>query len=126
MPKILVTDDAAFVRSKIRKFLESEGFEVLEAENGQQALDVVGREPFDVVLMDVQMPELDGLETTRRIRAKWPNRGLHIVAMTANAMAGDRDACLAIFDSNCPTFVAPVERADFEAIIRAGRVEARL
>ena len=45
--------------------------------------------------MDVQMPELDGLGATRQIRARWPDRPLHIVAMTANAMAGDRDLCIA-------------------------------
>lgn len=45
--------------------------------------------------MDVQMPELDGLEATRRIRKRWPDRPLKIVAMTANALAGDREACLA-------------------------------
>ena len=65
------------------------------AGDGQQAIDALERDDFDVVLMDVQMPELDGLEATRRIRARWPDRPLQIVAMTANAMAGDREACLA-------------------------------
>ena len=65
------------------------------AGDGQQAIDALERDDYDVVLMDVQMPELDGLEATRRIRARWPDRPLKIVAMTANAMAGDREACLA-------------------------------
>ena len=65
------------------------------AGDGQQAIDALEGDDFDVVLMDVQMPELDGLEATRRIRARWPDRPLKIVAMTANAMAGDREACLA-------------------------------
>jgi CheY-like chemotaxis protein len=65
------------------------------AENGKQAIEALERDEYDLVLMDVQMPELDGLEATRRIRARWPERPLRIVAMTANAMAGDREACLA-------------------------------
>jgi CheY-like chemotaxis protein len=68
---------------------------VTVAGNGWEAVEATERERFDVVLMDVQMPELDGLEATRRIRARWPDRPLRIVAMTANAMAGDREACFA-------------------------------
>ncbi|HET7520218.1 MAG TPA: response regulator, partial [Candidatus Limnocylindria bacterium] len=65
------------------------------AENGQEVLDHLEAADYDLILMDVQMPELDGLEATRRIRRQWPDRKIHIVAMTANAMAGDREACLA-------------------------------
>ena len=63
--------------------------------NGLEALEALEKRPYDVVLMDVQMPELDGLDATRRIRTRWPDDGPHIIAMTANAMADDREECLA-------------------------------
>jgi CheY-like chemotaxis protein len=65
------------------------------AEDGRQAIAALEAHAYDVVLMDVQMPELDGLGATREIRAHSPHRDVWIVAMTANAMAGDREACLA-------------------------------
>jgi CheY-like chemotaxis protein/HPt (histidine-containing phosphotransfer) domain-containing protein len=66
------------------------------AGNGLEVLDALARQPYDVVLMDVQMPELDGLETTRRICQEWlPADRPRIIAMTANAMQGDRELCLA-------------------------------
>ena len=58
-------------------------------------LEALERATYDVVLMDVQMPEMDGLEATRRVRERWPTMPVRIVAMTANAMEGDREMCLA-------------------------------
>jgi CheY-like chemotaxis protein len=77
------------------RLLSNMGYAADVAGDGAKAVEAVEGGEYDVVLMDVQMPELDGLEATRRIRARWPDRRVHIVAMTANAMAGDRDACLA-------------------------------
>jgi CheY-like chemotaxis protein len=71
------------------------GYRADLASNGLEAVESVGRQTYDVVLMDVQMPEMDGLEASRRITAKWPaGRRPRIVAMTANAMAGDREMCI--------------------------------
>jgi CheY-like chemotaxis protein len=65
-------------------------------ENGREALDALARKPYDVVLMDVQMPELDGLEATRRIRERFPpGEGPTIIATTANATEADREECFA-------------------------------
>jgi CheY-like chemotaxis protein len=72
------------------------GYRADVASNGIEAIESVERQPYDVVLMDVQMPEMDGLEASRRITAKYPTGARpRIVAMTANAMQGDREECLA-------------------------------
>jgi CheY-like chemotaxis protein len=63
--------------------------------NGEEALVACQKENYDVILMDVQMPVMDGLEATRRLRARMPVHGPYIVALTASAMAGDQDRCLA-------------------------------
>jgi GAF domain-containing protein/CheY-like chemotaxis protein len=93
--RILLAEDNAVNQKLALRLLSQMSYTAEVAGDGQQAIDALERDEFDVVLMDVQMPELDGLEATRRIRKRWPDRKLQIVAMTANAMAGDREACLA-------------------------------
>jgi GAF domain-containing protein/CheY-like chemotaxis protein len=93
--RILLAEDNAVNQKLALRLLSQMSFVAEVAGDGQQAIEALERDAFDVVLMDVQMPELDGLEATRRIRSRWPDRPLKIVAMTANAMAGDREACLA-------------------------------
>ncbi len=93
--RILLAEDNPVNQKLAMRLLGQIGYEPAVANDGLQAIDALARDAFDVVLMDVQMPELDGLEATRRIRDRWPEQPVWIVAMTANAMAGDREACLA-------------------------------
>jgi signal transduction histidine kinase/DNA-binding response OmpR family regulator len=96
--RILLAEDNAVNRVVAVRLLEKRGHTVVVAENGKEALLALGHESFDVVLMDVQMPEMDGFEATAAIRRmeKATGRGLHqiVVAMTAHAMEGDRERCL--------------------------------
>jgi CheY-like chemotaxis protein len=93
--RILLAEDNPVNQKLARRLLERMGYVADLATNGLEAIESLDRTAYDLVLMDVQMPELDGLEATRRIRTRWPERSLRIVAMTANAMEGDRDTCLA-------------------------------
>jgi PAS domain S-box-containing protein len=94
--KILVAEDTPFNQTFIMRLLEKNGYHGALVENGQQVLEALSRHPFDLVLMDVQMPEMDGLEATQRIRELEKQSGDHIpiVAMTAYAIKGDRERCL--------------------------------
>jgi two-component system sensor histidine kinase/response regulator len=95
-PRLLLVEDNPINRKLAVALLNRAGYAVATAEDGQQAIDAVKRETFGVVLMDVQMPEMDGFEATARIRALGGPRGnTPIVAMTAHAMKGDRERCLA-------------------------------
>jgi CheY-like chemotaxis protein len=93
--RILLAEDNPVNQKLALRLLERMGYRADVAENGEEAIAAVEGSTYDVILMDVQMPELDGLEATRRIRRRWPGDAPRIVAMTANAMDGDREACLA-------------------------------
>jgi len=95
--RLLVAEDNVVNRRVATAILERVGHTVVAVGNGRQAISALSHDAFDLVLMDVQMPEMDGLEATRRIRKAEAFRGGHvpIVALTAQAMKGDADACLA-------------------------------
>jgi two-component system, sensor histidine kinase and response regulator len=94
---ILLVEDNAVHRIVATAILRQNGHTLAHAADGVEAVEIVGRESFDLVLMDVQMPEMDGFEATRRIRQAEHEIGRHtpIVALTAHAMDGDRERCLA-------------------------------
>jgi CheY-like chemotaxis protein len=93
--RILLAEDNVVNQKLALRLLQQMGYRADLASNGIEAVESVGRQSYDVVLMDVQMPEMDGLEATRRITARWPEKRPRIIAMTANAMQGDRETCLA-------------------------------
>jgi two-component system, sensor histidine kinase and response regulator len=93
---VLVADDHDANRSLVTTVLTKRGHECVEAVNGHQVLEALARQPFDAVLMDVQMPGMDGYQATAAIRKREEREGGHvpIIALTAHAMSGDRERCL--------------------------------
>lgn len=92
--RVLLAEDNKVNQRVAAKILESRGHAVLLADTGRQAVDLFQREPVDIILMDLQMPEMDGIEATRAIRRMEAGSHTPIVALTAHAMTTDRDRCI--------------------------------
>jgi CheY-like chemotaxis protein len=108
--RILLAEDNAVNQRVALRVLDKLGYQADVAENGLAALEALERRPYDVVLMDVQMPELDGLDASRRICERWPPESRpRIIAMTANAMLEDREAC---FEAGMDDYVAKPVRPE--------------
>jgi CheY-like chemotaxis protein len=117
--RILLAEDNVVNQKLALRLLQQMGYRADLASNGLEAIESVERQTYDVILMDVQMPEMDGLEASRRISQRWPaEKRPRIVAMTANAMQGDREECLA---AGMDDYVTKPIRVDqlVEALINA-------
>jgi CheY-like chemotaxis protein len=92
--RILLAEDNVSGQKVVLGMLRKLGYKADIAANGIEALQALERQPYDVVLMDIKMPEMDGFETARMIRQRWSDNGPKIIAITAYAIDGDREKCL--------------------------------
>jgi two-component system, sensor histidine kinase len=114
--RVLVVEDDRVNQRVIEMLLHDAGITSMIVGDGELAVDAATREPWDAILMDCQMPGMDGYEATRRIRAQLAGKPLPIIALTANAMAGDREACLA---AGMDDFLAkPIRQEDLHAVLK--------
>jgi CheY-like chemotaxis protein len=119
MPKVLLVEDSEESRDGLARHLKRKGYETLIAVDGRQGLDVARAEAPDLILMDMSLPVLDGWEATRQLKAAPETRGIPVIALTAHAMAGDREKAL---EAGCDDYdTKPVEIARL-----LGKVESRL
>jgi len=91
--RILLAEDNASSQKVALLMLKKLGYKADIAANGIEVLQALQRQPYDVVLMDIKMPEMNGYEATKQIRQRWPNNGPRIIAITAYALQGDREKC---------------------------------
>ena len=107
MPRILVVEDNEDNRDSLSRRLERRGFEVLLATDGKSGVEMAAAEKPDLILMDMNMPEMDGWEATRQIKADPALANVKVIALTAYAMGGDRERAL---EAGCTDYHAkPIE-----------------
>jgi two-component system cell cycle response regulator DivK len=117
MKRILVIEDNEANMYLIKFMLEKSGYDVIEAREGTVGVEMAVKEKPDLILMDIQLPDIDGLEATKRIRASGADSEIPIIALTSFAMAGDRERALAAGCTgyiekpiNPETFMAEIEK----------------
>jgi CheY-like chemotaxis protein len=124
--RVLVVEDNAVNQRLIQRLLEKRGHRVTVANNGREAAEAVQSESFDLVFMDVQMPEMDGFEATATIREREKGGGAHlpIVALTAHAMKGDREKCL---ERGMDDYLTkPIQPQELDAILERWSARVRV
>ncbi len=109
--RILVVEDNAMNMELAVDLLRLQGYEVFSARTGQEALEITDREPMDLILMDVQLPGMDGLTLTEKLKENPKTRHIPIVALTAHAMKGDEER---ILRHGCSGYISkPINTRDF-------------
>ncbi len=123
--RILLAEDVVVNQKVALLILKQMGYEADIANNGVEVLEALHRQPYDVVLMDLQMPEMDGLTAARNIQASWPPETQpHIIALTANAMQGDREKCL---EAGMHDYVSkPIRSEDLKAALDRYQVRRKV
>ena len=107
MAKILLVEDNEMNRDMLSRRLQRKGFEVAMAVDGRQGVAMAQEAAYDLILMDMSLPEVDGWEATRQLRAAPPTRTVPIIALTAHAMSGDRDKAI---EAGCDDYdTKPIE-----------------
>lgn len=120
--RILLAEDNVVNQKVALRMLERLGYRADAVANGLEVLQALDRMPYEVVLMDVQMPDMDGLEATKKIRALPPKRQPYIIAMTAHAMKGDREECL---QAGMNDYVSkPVRIEELQGALERSRLDA--
>ncbi len=122
MPRILLIEDNEWSRDMLARRLARRGYQVILAADGQRGIVMAQSQSPDLIVMDMSLPEIDGWEATRRLKSDPATRAIPIVALTAHAMASDRQKAM---DAGCDDYhTKPV---DFESLVRSieGFLEAR-
>lgn len=115
MKRILYVEDNFQNKRLVRKILSAKGYEILEADDGESGVKMAAAEKPDLILMDISIPGIDGIEATRLIKSSEETRHIPVIALTANAMRGDRERFLA---AGCDDYLPkPISTPDLLRVI---------